>query len=113
MHEIAMSPPCAFTHLVLSTTRFSEIRDGAEFAMKRFGGVPSIVERVDGRLRFRFPFVARVYVALEVITDVVADVHFEEVTEFGQFAAKSRIKCHPKKKKKKDRERRKNKEVSI
>lgn len=32
-----------------------------------------------------FPFVPRVDVALEVIADVVADVHLVEVPEFGQF----------------------------
>ncbi len=47
--------------------------------------VPSVVERVDCALRLLLPLEARVDVADEVVADVVADVHLEQVAVLGQL----------------------------
>ena len=66
MYEIAKPTPHASLPAVQSTTRFSEIGHGAEFAIDRPRGVPARVECVAGFLRGIFVFEARVDVADEI-----------------------------------------------
>lgn len=66
MYEIAKPTPHASFSAVQPTTRFSEIRHGAEFAVDRPRGVPARVKCVAGFLRRVLVFEARVDVTDEI-----------------------------------------------
>jgi len=48
--------------------------------------VPPLVQLVDRPARLGLPLVPRIDVTLQMIPDVVTDVHLVQVPEFGQFA---------------------------
>jgi len=75
MHEITEASTRALSHLVLSTTRFTEVGDGGELCVYRLSLVPTVVDRVHRFLRVLFVLELDVYVSDEVIAEVVANIH--------------------------------------
>ena len=47
-------------------------------------GIPPLVQIVDSRLSFRFPFIPRINIANEVVTDIVADLETRLVSFKGK-----------------------------
>jgi len=86
MHEVTESAPVAFAHIVLSTTRFPEVGDGREFCKEWATGIPPLIESIDSDLSLVLPVVSGIDVTDEMVADVIADMHFEEVAVFDQFA---------------------------
>jgi len=76
VHEVAEAPTRAFSHLVLATAGFAEVRDGRELAVDGQSVIPSVV-KIGHRLGCVF-FLTEfdVNVADQVIAQIVADVHF-------------------------------------
>jgi hypothetical protein len=97
VHKIAEAAPVAFTVLILATARFTEVgyrrelriewatwRQGLGIILIRtyFGrtGVPPLVEIIDSCLSFGFPFITRINIANEVVTDIVTDLETRVVS---------------------------------
>lgn len=83
MHKVAEPPSVALAILVLTTAGFSEVGDRAELGVEWASGVPTVVEFFGRGLSLGLPLVSGVDVADEVVADVVAYVHFEEVATFS------------------------------
>lgn len=47
-------------------------------------GIPPLVQIIDGRLSFGFPFIPRINIANEVVTDIVADLETRVVSFKGK-----------------------------
>lgn len=86
MHEIAKATTVTFAIFILPTACFSEIRDWGEFSVKWATCIPPVIQIVDSGLSFVFPFKPSIHVSNQMITNVVADMKFHEVTKFGQLA---------------------------
>jgi hypothetical protein len=93
VHEIAKSSSVAFSILVLSTTGFPKVCDRGKLRIQRTAYlrsvgmisesgrpgdgkvhtcVPAVIQVINGSLCLRFPFISRIYVANEVVSNVVA-----------------------------------------
>lgn len=89
MYEITKpSSDAPLVSAVQSTTRLSEIRHGAQFAVDGPAGIPSTVQDVAGLLGAVFVFEARVHVSDQVVVVVVAHDEFFELAarDFAQLA---------------------------
>lgn len=93
MHEIAKSSSVAFSILILSTAGFPKVCDRGKLRVQRTAYVgsigmisesgrqgdgkvhtcvPAVIQIIDGSLCLGFPFISRIYVANEVVPNVVA-----------------------------------------
>ena len=87
MHEVAEAPSVTFSVFVLSTARFTEIRDWGEFCVQWSTGIPPVVQIFDCGLRFRFPFKTSVNVSDEMITNVITHL-------FKTISARTKRQCN-------------------
>lgn len=83
MHKITISASVALSILVLSTARLAEIRDGREFRKYGPSRIPPLVELLDGPSSCILLLEAHIYIADEVIANIVANDHFLDGTVAG------------------------------
>jgi len=82
VHKVAEPTSRAFTHLVLSTTRFSEVGDWRELSVNWSSSEPSVVQIPHGFVGILFPTELYVDVANQVIPEIVANVHLLDLPIF-------------------------------
>jgi len=82
MHEVAESTSGALAHLVLTTAGLSEVGDGRELSVDRGPTVPSIVQIRDGLGGIFFFPKLDIHIADQVVTQVVTNVHFLNLSIF-------------------------------
>jgi hypothetical protein len=77
---------------VLSTTRLSEIGDRTQLGIHRSRSIPSRIQTVNGLLRVVFIFKTSIHISNQVISNVIADMHFLEFAVFAEFRVKVFVK---------------------
>jgi len=82
VHEVAEPTSGALAHLVLTTAGLSEVGDRRELGVDRGTVVPSIVQICDSLGGVFFLPKLDVHVADQVVTQVVANVHFLDLAVF-------------------------------
>jgi hypothetical protein len=82
VHEIAESGSCALSHFVLAAASFTEIRDWRKFSVNWTTSEPSIVELLCCSLCVFFATEFDVDVADEMVSEVVANIHFLNLSIF-------------------------------
>ena len=80
VHKIAETTSVALAKLVLSTTGFSEIWNGAELSINWSSIEPSVIDFVAYFYGVVFVFHFYVYVANEMIAQIVANIHLFDFT---------------------------------
>jgi len=80
MHEVTEATTCTFTHLVLTTTRLTEISDGGQLCVDRLLVVPTVVHSNHGLFRILLVLKLDIHITNQMITEVIAHVHFFNFT---------------------------------
>ena len=88
VHKVAEAAAVAFVGFVLAAAGFAKVGDGAELGEEGAGVEPAVVEGVYGALCVFFPCVAGIDVADEMVADIVADVHLDQLAVLGQLDEK-------------------------
>lgn len=83
----------ALSELVLSAACLAEVTDRRQFGHQGPHAIPSVVQLVHGVRGFGLPLVPHVDVAFEVVADIVAHVHFLDVTILAQLAVALACSC--------------------
>merc|ERR1719354_370521 len=82
MHEVTESRPCAFSSLVLSTARLTEVGYGSEFGINWSATEPAVVQVIDGLLGVLLLLELDIHVADKMVAKVVAHVHLLDLSVF-------------------------------
>jgi hypothetical protein len=80
VHEIAKSGSCAFSNFILPATSFTKVSDGAEFSVNGSATKPAIIQIVHSLLSVFFPSKLDVNIANQVVSKIIANVHFFNFT---------------------------------
>ena len=82
MHEVAETGTSTFSHLVLTTTSFTEICDWRKFGVNGPRSEPAIVQIIHSFLSIFFSSELDVHVADKMITKIVANIHLFNLSVF-------------------------------
>jgi len=82
MHEIAETRSGALPSLILSATSFSEVSNGCQFCVDRSASKPTIVEVIASFQCIIFLLELDIDIANQMVTEVVTNIHFLNLTIF-------------------------------
>ena len=85
MHEVAETTTVAFTVFVLATASLPEVGDWGELRIERAAGIPPVIEMIDGCLRLCLPLIPSIHISNQMVSNIVTDVEFEQMTRLGQL----------------------------